>query len=995
VNPNDWRRVKELFSTAVALDECKRDSLLDAQPDSEEVLDEVRSLLAAYLESPDFLEGSVPELPPLEPIDEPANSLAGRRIGAWQLVREIGRGGMGVVWEARRADHQYDQRAAVKLLRASLLSEREIHRFREERQILASLNHPCIARLLDGGMLEDGSPYLVMEYVDGLPLDAWCDREQLNVRQRLEILLLVCSAVEYAHRQLVIHRDLKPANILVTVSDGTPKLLDFGIAKLIHDGEEEPHATMRLLTPECASPEQVRGELMSTANDVFSLGVLLYKLLTGHHPFAVPDASPLETMRAICELEPRLPSSMAPGRRRELHGELDAVILQALRKNPAERYPSVRALADDLHAWLEGSPVSAIRQSWWRRFVKLIRRYKVQSAAIALAAASLLAGILITSVEARNARRAEGEALLERDRAANAQQAAQSDRNRAIAQEQRADHEAAAAKAINDFLQQDVLAQASANSQARPGAKPDPDLKVRTALDRAAGQISGHFAGQPKVEAAIRQTIGETYEQLGLYPEAQHQLEIALDMRRRNAGDGDPATLASMNALALIDMREARYAEAESLYNTVLEKRQRILGVAHPETLATESALASLYLSEGKYGPAEALSLQVLDIARHAPDLEGTRVLSFERLLSDVYSREGKRSQAEPLLKDVVSQQRRLLGEEHPETLASIDTLSMLYGDEGKNAEAEAQESDVYNTSLRILGPEHPDTLARMSNLALLYHLEGKYDAAEPLFKKYVEVTERLRGRGHPDTLTAIFNLSYIYRTQGKFAEAERLLLQYLELGPKVNGDEHPETLSAWNALGTVYRCQGRFAEAERLIGKALALESRTLGPRHPQTLVAQTALAILHEVEGKDAEADRQLVQALDADRRVLGAASLSARTCMTSLARLRLRQRRYAEAETLLREALNGEGAGGPNVWDWYDRQSLLGASLLGQARFAEAEPLLLSGYDGQLKQSPALPVDVNLPQAADRLVQLYTAWEKPVKADEWRDKWSTDTK
>ena len=991
VTSNDWKRVKELFTSVVALAEGERDSYLAAQSDSNEVLNEVSSLLSTYLESPDFLEGVTPPLPLGDLADEAPATLAGRRIGAWQLIREIGRGGMGVVWEAHRADQQYDQRAAVKLLRASLLSEREIRRFREERQILASLNHPCIARLLDGGMMDDGSPYLVMEYVDGLPLDAWCDREQLNVRKRLEVFLLVCSAVEYAHRQLVIHRDLKPANILVTVSDGTPKLLDFGIAKLIQEGVEEQHSTTRLLTPECASPEQVRGERMTTANDVFSLGVLLYLLLTGHHPFAVPDASPLEAMRAICEMEPRLPSSMAHSRRKELHGELDAVILQALRKNPAERYPSVRALADDIRAWLEGTPVSAVRQSLGRRFVKLIRRYKVQSAAIALAAASLLAGMIVTSVAARNARRAEGEALLQRDRATSAQLAAQTDRNRAVAEELRANREAAAAKAINDFLQQDVLAQASANTQARPGAKPDPDLKVRTALDRAATQISGRFNDQPLVEASIRQTIGETYEQLGLYPEAQRQLEIALNLRRRNAGEEDPTTLSSMNALAQIDAHEARYAEAESLFNAVLEKRQRILGMAHPDTLATSNALALLYLNEGKYKRAEALSTHVTDLARHASGGEGAQFLTYERLLSDVYSEEGKMAQAEPLLRDVLSRQRRLLGDEHPETLASIDTLAMLYGLESKNTAAEALESEAYKTSLRILGPEHPDTLTRMNNLALLYHQEGKYGEAEPLFKQYAEVTARVRGKAHPETLTAIFNLAYFDRIQGKFAEAESLLLRYLELGPKVNGEEHPETLSAWNSLGTVYRCQGRFADAEKLIGKALAMESRILGPKHPQTLVAQTAQAILYEIEGKDSEAEHLLEQTLDADRRILGSANLSTKTCMTSLARLRLRQHRYAEAETLLREALNGEGANGPNVWDLYDRQSLLGASLMGQGKYAEAEPLLLSGYEGLQKQSPAISVDANLPQAGDRLVRLYTAWGKHDQAAEWRRKLS----
>jgi hypothetical protein len=615
VNPNDWARAKEIFTAAAGLAAAERDAYLHAQPDSKEVLDEARSLLAVYLESPDFLEGVTPVFPPVGLADEPAASLAGRRIGAWQLVREIGHGGMGVVWEARRADQQYDQRAAVKLLRASLLSEREIRRFREERQILASLNHPCIARLFDGGMLEDGSPYLVMEYVDGLPLDVWCDREEFNVRQRLEIFLLVCSAVEYAHRQLVIHRDLKPANILVTVNEGVPKLLDFGIAKLIQAGGHEQPSTTRLLTPECGSPEQVRGEAMSTANDVFSLGVLLYVLMTGHHPFAAADSNPLETLRAICELEPRLPSSVAPDRRKELHGELDAVILQAMRKNPAERYPSVRALADDIRAWLEGFPVNAIRQPWWRRSAKLIWRYKVQSAAVAVAVVSLLTGMIVTSIEARHALQSAQEALVqkdhaqiaqhtaqaERDKAIAAQQAAVAaekaaavDRNRAVAESLRADKEAATARTINEFLEKDLLSQASPITQISPGSKPDPDLKVRTALDRAADRIKDRFAGQPLIEASIRHSIGGSYFDLALLGEAQRQIEREVELRRKAQGETAPDTLAAMEMLAAIYRNQMKFDQSEQIFKKVLRAQQKTLGENNHETLNTLSDLAYL-----------------------------------------------------------------------------------------------------------------------------------------------------------------------------------------------------------------------------------------------------------------------------------------------------------------------------------------------------------------------------------------------------------------
>ncbi len=555
MNPSNWKRAKALFATLAGLAEDERDSYLAAQPDSNEVQAEARSLLAAYRDCPDFLENATPELPAELRSRDTATPFAGRRVGAWELVREIGRGGMGVVWEAHRADEQYKQRAAVKLLRASLFSDQDARRFREERQILASLNHPCIARLLDGGMLEDGEPYLVMEYVDGLPLNGWCELHQSNLRQRIELCLEVCSAVEFAHRQLVIHRDLKPANILVG-SDGAPKLLDFGIAKLVPQGGSY-RTTANLLTPECASPEQARGERMSTASDQFSLGVLLYQMLTGRHPFVAPDASPMEALRAICEDEPRPPSAVAKNWSRELRGELDAVLLQALNKNPARRYPSVSAFAGDLRAWRDGMPVAAVRQSWWRRSVKLVLRYKALSAAIATAVLMLMTGIAVTSIEARRALRAEREAIAQRDRAEIAQQATQTerdravaagnsdiaaekaaaeDRNRALSESQRADISARSASSINEFLEQDLLAQADPNVQVDKNTKPDPDMKVRTALDRAAKRIEGKFEGQPLIEAEIRQTIGKSYDNLGLYAEAQAQIERAVALRRKALG---------------------------------------------------------------------------------------------------------------------------------------------------------------------------------------------------------------------------------------------------------------------------------------------------------------------------------------------------------------------------------------------------------------------------------------------------------------------------
>ena len=397
----EWKRIKELFHAALQVPAAERDAFLARQPDAQAVVEEIEALLRTYDKEPEFLENVTPQLPPEVP-EIAERFRAGSRIGHWELIREVGRGGMGIVWEARRADQQYEQRVAIKLLAANFVPE-QVARFREERRILASFNHPGIARLLDGGMLEDGSPYLVMEYIEGAAIDEWCAREQLNLRARLKLFLSVCEAVEYAHRHLVIHRDLKPVNILVT-PEGVPKLLDFGIAKLIDPAGGPAYPTTRLLTPEFASPEQLQGGVVTASSDVFSLGVLLYLLLTNKRPFAAAEGDTLGLMRAVCEDEPARPSTAAGDRGRDLRGELDAVVLQALRKQPDERYQSVHALADDIRAWLAGGAVSAAPQPWPGRFRKFVLRHKTQSAAVALAVVFLLTGSGVSVWQARIAR---------------------------------------------------------------------------------------------------------------------------------------------------------------------------------------------------------------------------------------------------------------------------------------------------------------------------------------------------------------------------------------------------------------------------------------------------------------------------------------------------------------------------------------------------------------------------------------------------------------
>jgi tRNA A-37 threonylcarbamoyl transferase component Bud32 len=1009
VTPEVWKRAKEVFSAALGLPEGDREAFLAAQQDAREIVNEVRSLLAAYDESPDFLENAASHPPAHLAARESASPYAGRRIGAWELVREIGQGGMGVVWEARRADQQYAQRAAVKLLRASLFSEQDARRFREERQILASLNHPSIARLLDGGMLEDGEPYLVMEYIDGLPLNSWCELHKPNLRQRIQLCLEICAAVEYAHRQLVIHRDLKPANILVDAG-GTPKLLDFGIAKLVAEGGSY-RVTTNLLTPECASPEQARGERMSTASDQFSLGVLLYQLLTGRHPFARPDASPIEALRAICEDEPRLPSSVAGNGGRELRGELDAILLQTLNKNPAARYPSVTAFAADLRAWLEGLPVSAIRQSWWRRSTKVILRYKALSAAIATAVLMLVTGIVVTSIEARRALHAEREALVQRDRAESAQQAAQlqrdravaaeksaivaekaaaEDRNRAVSQSLRADNEAESAKAINAFLQNDLLAQASPDAQATPETKPDPDLKVRTALDRAAKRIQGRFANQPLVEASIRHTIGGSYFDLKLFTEAEGQIEREVEIRRKVQGETSPDTLLALEDLAEIYTEESKYPRAEELLRQVLRACNQTIGENAPRTLDTMVDIGSLSQFTGRFEEGESLLRRALAARERLYPGDSQKLVYAAAYLAKIYYLEKNYSAAESVAAKYVELSRRTSGGDSPDTQNLLQVLARICMSTKRYAEAEKILNEQIETQTRLYGSEKIATLSRIDDLAAVYIEEGRDREAAEVLSHLVETSTRVNGKENFYTLSYERRLATALEAMGRFDEAEKVAAGSYEAFGRVYGETNIGTITVERILAWIYIAQGKQREARPLLDSVLDLwrKNQGAGPYDEAFATTLLGISLVDDGEIDSPETEKMLSEALAMDRKVQADGFLT-RACLTGLARLRLAQQRYSEAEVLLREAIGGAGGHDLQMWDISYRQSLLGASLLGQGKYAEAEPLLISGYEGLQKLSPAISAEANLPDAGLRIVRLYTAWGKPEKAVAWRQR------
>jgi serine/threonine protein kinase/Tfp pilus assembly protein PilF len=860
-------------------------------------------------------------------------------IGPYQLLEPIGSGGMGEVWLAEQTQPVH-RRVALKLIKAGMDTGEVVARFQSERQALALMDHPSIAKVFDAGSTPQGRPYFAMEYIAGIPITTYCNEHRMTLRERLELFVQVCEGVQHAHQKAIIHRDLKPSNILVAEVDGkpVPRIIDFGIAKAV----SQPLTAETLLTqtgailgtPAYMSPEQAvsSGADVDTRTDVYSLGVVLYELLAGVRPLDFHELAFDEMLRRLREDEAARPStkvraqgsqsgsiaqdrgSDAPSLARQLRGDLDAIALKALAKDRSRRYGSPSDLAADIERYLANEAVLAVAPSAAYRARKFARRYRV---ALATIGAFVL---LLALASALN-----------------------------IRQSVRANREAAVAQAVSDFLQNDLLSQAGIYDANGPSAIDDPDLKVRTLLDRAAARIAGKFEQQPEVEAAIRDTIGQAYLRLGQQSSARKQLERALDLRRRVLGSENPMTLDTGSRFAIAAGGEGRYAEAEGLLVQILKVQRRLLGPEHPETIESMSNLGNLYRDQGKYPQAEALFGQTLQL------------------------------------------RRRLLGPEHPATLYCMNSLAQVYYREGKYSEAEALSSQVLELRRRVLGPEHPETTISMSDLANVYLARGKFAMAEALYGQTLEVRRRVLGPEHSFTLAALNNLAVLYGEEGKDAQAEALDRQALEIRRRVLGPEHPETLMSMENLACDYSSQGQYPQAETLFAQTLEIERRVMGPASRFTLTTLSDAASMYQRERKYALAETYDAEVLAARRHNLGSESAVTTEAAADLALAKLSQRKFAESEPLAREAVEFDRKNRPDDWQRFRAETLLGVSLAGQKKYAEAESPLLEGYRGMLarKDKIAAPDRYNLDLARRWLVQLYRAWGKPEIAAEWSKK------
>jgi tetratricopeptide (TPR) repeat protein len=963
------RQIEELYHAALGLAPDARAALLaGADP---QVRQEVKSLIEqdtvdGFLDQPIFQAAAQLLNPgPHSETDEPPLP---KRIGQYRILARLGEGGMGAVY---KAEQEHPRRVvALKVIKPGWSTPELLRRFDLESQALGRLQHPGIARIYEAGAADAGfgaQPYFAMELIEGQSLRKYAEANRMSTRARLETMAKVCEAVHHAHQRGIIHRDLKPGNILVDQT-GQPKILDFGVARITDSDAQTTRQTdlgQLVGTLAYMSPEQVSADplQLDTRSDVYALGVILYELLAERLPYLLSRRLH-EAVQTIRETEPAPLSSINTHYR----GDIETIVAKALEKDKARRYTSAAELAADIRHYLDDQPIAARPPSASYQLQKFARRNRVLVTGVAAVFVVLVGGIVTSSWQAVRANHAGQAAVAERDRAFEAEAKARAaeqaatkernsaiaaqtqaieERNRAVKEKHRADNEAAIAKAVSDFLQGDLLAQASANTQASPGAKPDPDLKVRTALDRAAARIPGKFEKQPLVEAAIRQTIANTYKDLGLYPEAQGQLERGLELRARVQGKEHPDTLSAMSDLADVYIDQGKFAPAQALHGKVLEIRRRVLGEENPATLRSMGNEAVAFEKQGQYAQAEPLQAKALEILRRVQGEEHHDTLEATIDLALLYVRLGNLAQAEALDAKAVEIMRRVLGEEHPDTLNGMNNLAQVYYRQDKYAQAEAIQSTVVEIRRRVLGEEHNDTLVSMNNLAVIYDGQGQYAQAEEIQATALAILRRVLGEEHPNTLIDMSNLARVYSHEGKDAQAEALNVKVLEIRRRVLGEEHPSTLISMENLAGLYRKQAKYAQAEPLYKKVLEIRRKALGPQHPQTT------------------------------------------DVMTSLGGLRLEERRYDDAEPLVREALKILEQTSPDAWKRYYLQSLSGAVLTGQKRYADAEPLLLSGYAGLIQRKATIPTSSksDLADAGDWIVQLYRDWGQPDKATEWQ--------
>jgi len=748
-------------------------------------------------------------------------SRAGQLFGPWRLIEEIGHGGMGAVWRAERADDAYSAEVALKFVRGPVRSEELERRFRFERQILADLHHPNIARLLDGGVGPDGVPFLAMEYVPGVSIDEYVRTRGATLEERLWLFLTVCGAVQHAHGALVVHRDLKPSNILVD-ENGTPKLVDFGIAKLLGETGAADATHAGPLTPAYASPEQIRGERVTVASDVFGLGVVLYELLSGVQPFSTSESTPAEVQRRIVEQDPAPPSTAARAGDtrglvppRALEGDLDRIVMMALRKEPERRYATVGHLADDIYRHLEGRPVSARPSTPAYRLGKFVSRNR------AAVAASTFALVLVTGLIGFYTLRLA--------------------RERDVAESERATSDQVVAFLTRMF------------EQAGPGQALGDSVTVRAALDRGRERLEAELADQPQVRGRLLNALGRTYLNLGAFTSADSLLREAL-RAHEEGGDADgPSAADVLDNLTLMEARRDGY-------ETALEYGMRAVRIreAQGEPIALAGSLVGLanVVGETSGDSASALLDRALSLQEPLLGADASEVADTRYALGVTRLRQGRYPEAIAAFRAVQAVRETQLPENHPDRNAVLNILAVAYFQNAQYDTAGVLWEELLDRQIAVFGPDHPEVANAYANLATALPAETQKDSALVLLNRALDIRTRVFGDWSGDVANTLMTIGNHYSGNGQQAEAVPYYERAIAIYDSVLPPYHRNTYFPYYNLGVTLSDLERFSEAQRALRHATDIAEQVLGPDHPSTAITLQALGVVVRSLGDTATA-------------------------------------------------------------------------------------------------------------------------------------------